>query len=104
LQKILNSNSVTEGRESELIESLICDISVLEGKIYAMQKLFPELLEEEEDLRQFSLQRRLQAIKNFESQKKQQQETQKTKAVNPKDIEGDSTPIYEDGKVVSKFK
>ena len=87
-----------------MIESLIYEIAVLEGKIHTIQKLFPELLEEEENLRQFSLQRRLQAVKNAENQKKQQQEMQKTKAVKPEDIKGDSTPLYEDGKVVSKFK
>jgi regulator of replication initiation timing len=104
LQKIFNSNSLVDSRESEMIESLVYDISVLEGKIHTIQKLFPELLEEEENLRQFSLQRRLQAVKQAENQNKQQQEMKKTKAVKPSDIKGDSTPLYEDGKVVSKFK
>ena len=91
LQRVLQSNNETQ--ISSIIESVIDDIAKVENKLYALQKLFPELLSEEEEFRQFSLGRRLNAIKQSQQEKKDDVE-----------IKGEQTDIYEDGKIAFKFK
>jgi hypothetical protein len=71
------------------LEKLIDNLSSIESYMSTLTKVFPELEEEEEHIRQYSLGKILE-----------KQKSESTKS----EIDGEKTDLYEDGKVVSKFK
>jgi hypothetical protein len=93
IQLLIRRGPQGDASSSAQLELLVGDLSSIESYISTLTKVFPELQEEEEHIRQYTL------SKMVEKQK------QNSEANPPKDkIDGEDTDLYEDGKVVTKFK
>lgn len=109
LQHLLNSTSDSGSNMSTRVEDIIKEISNCEAQLSSLQKLFPSLIEEEENFREFALRKKVEAIKRSEKNENTEKhdspkEQSSTAQSSPPIIDGQKTDLYEDGKVVTKFK
>jgi hypothetical protein len=93
IQLLIRRGAQGDATSSAQLESLVGELSSTESYMSTLTKVFPELQEEEEHIRQYTLN------KIVENQKKHQEAQTKSE-----DIKGEKTDLYEDGKVVTKFK